>query len=79
MKTMIRSVVMGACLIAVTPVFAVANAVPAPLPAQSAPLNPAPEIVPHRTALSGAELAKYQQSEIAKWAKVVKASGARAD
>ncbi len=63
MKTVLRSLVVSALLIAVTPVFAVANTVAAPLAVSPTKLASAPTIVSQHTALSAAELAKYQQLE----------------
>ncbi|SDR86992.1 hypothetical protein [Opitutus sp. GAS368] len=63
MKTVLRSLVMSALLISVTPVFALANTVPAPLAVSQTKLASAPTIVSQHTALSAAELAKYQQLE----------------
>lgn len=59
MKNVLRSLVVSAMLISVTPVFAAVNTVPA----SPAKLASAPTIVSQHTALSAAELAKYQQLE----------------
>ena len=63
MKTVLRSLVVSAMLISVTPVFASVNTVAAPVPASPTKLASAPTIVSQHTALSAAELAKYQQLE----------------
>jgi hypothetical protein len=63
MKNVLRSLVVSAMLISVTPVFAAANTVAAPLPASPARLASVPTIVSQHTALSAAELAKDQQLE----------------
>lgn len=63
MKNVLRSLVVSAMLISVTPVFAAANTVAAPLAAPQTKLVSAPTIVSQHTALSAAELAKYQQLE----------------
>ena len=68
MKTIIRSLAVGALLLAVTPGFASVNAIPV----ASAGLEPAPVIVSQRTALSATELAKYRQREQAAKAKTAK-------
>ncbi len=63
MKTVLRSLVVSALLISVTPVFASANTGASPLAVSQTRLAAAPTIVSQHTALSAAELAKYQQLE----------------
>jgi len=63
MKTVLRFLAAGMLLAFVTPVFASVDAGSTPSPALQFQPVPVPTIVSHRTALSAAELAKYQQLE----------------